>query len=299
MSLNVLIVDDSAVMRSMIVKTLRLAGLAVGEIHEAANGQEGLDVLDGQWVDLVLADINMPVMNGEEMIDRIRSNPAWKDLPVIVISTEGSQTRIESLRRKNTKFVHKPFSPEVLRDVINDMTDVDPGTKLNETLHAVGGQTFESLAFVLLMPEEEDESESEQSKATSNMVGKITFTGPFTGALVLSVSTEAIPMIAANMLGLEDGTGPTPTQQQDAFKELLNVICGNILPQIAGADVVFNVQASEILTDEQIPETYQQQPPAGASQFNLETGRAQLALFVTEGALDQMLLTQTAVKQDR
>lgn len=124
MSLNVLIVDDSAVMRAMIVKALRLAGLAIGEVHEAANGQEGLDALKEHWIDLVLADINMPVMNGEEMIERIRANPIWKDLPIIVVSTEGSQTRIESLRQRGTKFVHKPFTPEVIRDLIKDMTGI-------------------------------------------------------------------------------------------------------------------------------------------------------------------------------
>ena len=69
MSLNVLVVDDSAVMRAMIIKTLRLSGLPLGEVHEAANGQEGLGTLDEHWIDLVLVDINMPVMNGEEMIE--------------------------------------------------------------------------------------------------------------------------------------------------------------------------------------------------------------------------------------
>lgn len=121
MSLNVLIVDDSAVMRAMVIRTLELAGLDMGEIHQAANGEEGLKALEENWVDLVLVDINMPVMNGEEMIDRMRANPVWKDLPVIVISTEGSQTRIEAIRKKGAKFIHKPFSPEAVREVVNDM----------------------------------------------------------------------------------------------------------------------------------------------------------------------------------
>jgi two-component system chemotaxis response regulator CheY len=71
MAVNILIVDDSGVMRSMIAITIRLSGLALGEIHQAGNGQEGLDVLNQSWIDLVIADINMPVMNGEEMIDRM------------------------------------------------------------------------------------------------------------------------------------------------------------------------------------------------------------------------------------
>lgn len=118
MSINVLVVDDSAVMRAMIIKTLKLAGTPLGEIYQAGNGKEGLDVLEDHWVDVVFADINMPVMDGEEMIDRIRANPALGDLPIVVVSTEGSKTRIQSFHDKDAEFVHKPFSPEIIRDIL-------------------------------------------------------------------------------------------------------------------------------------------------------------------------------------
>ena len=124
MSLNVLIVDDSAVMRAMVVKTLKAAGLPIGQALEAANGQEGLAALADNWVDMVFADINMPVMNGEEMIEAIRANPTWAELPIVVISTEGSEARIESLRAKDAEFNHKPFSPEDVRDLVTNMTGV-------------------------------------------------------------------------------------------------------------------------------------------------------------------------------
>ena len=127
MSLNVLNVDDSAVMRSMVAKTLRTAGLPVGEVIEAANGQEGLDALATNWIDMAFVDINMPVMDGEEMIHRVRENPTWQGLPVVVISTEGSKARIESLRAKDIEFVHKPFSPEIVRDVVMNLTGVCHG----------------------------------------------------------------------------------------------------------------------------------------------------------------------------
>ncbi|OGP64847.1 MAG: two-component system response regulator [Deltaproteobacteria bacterium RBG_13_53_10] len=118
MALNILIVDDSSVMRAIIIKTLRLSQLPLGEVHEATNGQEALKVLDGNWIDLALVDINMPVMTGEEMIDRLRQNPETADLPVIVVSTEGSETRRQVLMEKGAGFVHKPFTPETLRDAI-------------------------------------------------------------------------------------------------------------------------------------------------------------------------------------
>jgi two-component system chemotaxis response regulator CheY len=118
MALNILVVDDSSVMRAMIIKTLRLSQLPLGEVLEAPNGQEALKVLDSKWIDLALVDINMPVMDGEEMIDRLRQNPETADLPVIIISTEGSEARKEVLMQRGTEFVHKPFTPEKLRDTI-------------------------------------------------------------------------------------------------------------------------------------------------------------------------------------
>jgi len=124
MALNVLVVDDSVVMRAMIVKTLRLTGIELGEIIEAGNGQEALDLLDKSWIDIVLADINMPVMNGEEMIERMRANPETRDLPIIVVSSEGSQTRIERLEQKGATFIHKPFEPETVRSVLKQITGV-------------------------------------------------------------------------------------------------------------------------------------------------------------------------------
>ncbi len=121
MAVNVLVVDDSGVMRSMIVKTLRLSGLQLGEIHQANNGQEGIDALNEHWIDLVIVDINMPVMNGEEMIDRMRENSMFNDTPVLVVSTEGSEKRVERLREKGALFIHKPFTPEMIRDTIKDL----------------------------------------------------------------------------------------------------------------------------------------------------------------------------------
>jgi two-component system, chemotaxis family, chemotaxis protein CheY len=123
-ALNVLVVDDSAVMRAMIIKTLRLCGIPIGEVHQAGNGKEGLETLETHWVDLVLVDINMPVMNGEEMIEKLRANPETASLAVIVVSTDGSQTRIDMMQRKGAGFVHKPFTPEILRDTIISTTGV-------------------------------------------------------------------------------------------------------------------------------------------------------------------------------
>jgi two-component system chemotaxis response regulator CheY len=124
MAFNVLVVDDSAVMRQMVVRTLRMSGLPLASVLEAGNGEEGLFVLQDQWVDLLLLDINMPVMNGEEMLRRIRTNPETENLPVIVVSTEGSEARLHSLTEMGAAIVRKPFAPETLRDTILRVTGV-------------------------------------------------------------------------------------------------------------------------------------------------------------------------------
>jgi two-component system, chemotaxis family, chemotaxis protein CheY len=124
MSLNILIVDDSSVIRTMILRTLRIAGIPIGEVYQAGNGQEGLAALESHWIDLVFADLNMPVMSGEEMINKMRENPMWADLPLIVVSTEGSQTRIKHLEEKKARFIHKPFTPETIRNVVTEMLGI-------------------------------------------------------------------------------------------------------------------------------------------------------------------------------
>jgi two-component system chemotaxis response regulator CheY len=141
-SFNVLIVDDSAVMRSMIIRILRLTGLSLGEVYEATNGQEGLQILDDNWVDLALVDINMPVMNGEEMIDNIRSSRTISDLPIIVVSTESNIERVDSIRKKNVEFVHKPFTPEILRKTVLDLTGISHEQFGGESSLSEGGPDF-------------------------------------------------------------------------------------------------------------------------------------------------------------
>ncbi|TVR57858.1 MAG: response regulator [Gemmatimonadales bacterium] len=122
MAFNVLVVDDSAVMRTMIIRTLRMTGVRLWQIHEASHGREALEILDDHWVDLALVDINMPVMNGEEFIDRVREDPITRDLSIIVVSTESSETRINKILGRGASFIHKPFRPESLREAILNVT---------------------------------------------------------------------------------------------------------------------------------------------------------------------------------
>lgn len=118
MAINILVVDDSAVMRSMIKKTIINSGVEVEQIHEASNGQEGLDVLDREWLDILFIDVNMPVMDGMEMLERVRNKPETRDIPVLIVSTESNNERIQLISKLRAGFVHKPFTPEKLKDKI-------------------------------------------------------------------------------------------------------------------------------------------------------------------------------------
>jgi len=121
MAINILIVDDSSIMRAMIQKALQLSGIEIGGIHQASNGREGLDALERHWIDLIIADLNMPVMSGEEMIEQMLGRPELQAIPTIVISTAGSQTRVERLPHKGLRFISKPFSPEIMREAVKDV----------------------------------------------------------------------------------------------------------------------------------------------------------------------------------
>ncbi len=124
MSLQVLVVDDSGVMRAIVIKSLKVAGLDMGQVHQAGNGQEGLDILEANDVDIAFIDINMPVMDGMEMIERVRQDDRWQNLPIVVISTEGSETRIECIEHHGAKFIHKPFDPETVREALRGVVEI-------------------------------------------------------------------------------------------------------------------------------------------------------------------------------
>jgi two-component system chemotaxis response regulator CheY len=124
MAINILVVDDSAVMRSMIIKTIKNTGIEVGEVHQASNGAEGLEVVDNNWLDLLFIDVNMPIMDGMEMLEKVRKNPITMDMPVLIVSTESNSARIKIIDGQYAGFVHKPFTPEVLKEKILDVLGV-------------------------------------------------------------------------------------------------------------------------------------------------------------------------------
>lgn len=122
MAINVLLIDDSAVMRAMILKSLEMSGVPLGEVFQATNGEEGLELLGAQPIDMVMLDISMPGMRGDEMLERMRSSPATAEIPVLVISSERMTERVARMEALGAVYLPKPFLPEQLRDVVNELT---------------------------------------------------------------------------------------------------------------------------------------------------------------------------------
>ena len=110
---NVLIVDDSSTMRKIISRSLRQAGLAVDDIYEAGDGIEGLSVMEGKSIDLILSDINMPNMDGLEFIKNVRAKGC--SVPIVMITTEGGEDILkEAINNGASDSIKKPFTPEQL-----------------------------------------------------------------------------------------------------------------------------------------------------------------------------------------
>jgi two-component system chemotaxis response regulator CheY len=117
MAIRALIVDDSSVMRKIVERSLVQAGIEMSEVFQAGNGAEGLAVLQDNKVDLILCDINMPVMDGLEFIKQLAGVENAKGVPVVMITTEGSEAHVvQALSCGARGYIRKPFTPEQVKE---------------------------------------------------------------------------------------------------------------------------------------------------------------------------------------
>ena len=120
MAYNILIVDDSKIVRSVIQRAVELSGADVGVIYQAGNGQEALDMMGKEWIDILFADINMPVMDGVQMVEEMARRGLVRDIPVVIVSTDRSEVRMQQLKEHGVReYLNKPFTPESIRDILN------------------------------------------------------------------------------------------------------------------------------------------------------------------------------------
>ena len=121
--MKLLVVDDSSTMRKIILRNLRHAGIATSEVVEASDGVEAFELLEGGGFDLVFTDVNMPNMNGVELLEKIRAADGLKNLPVVMITTESTQEadRDHSRRRARPDAWRKPFTADQLEAVVSSL----------------------------------------------------------------------------------------------------------------------------------------------------------------------------------
>ena len=124
MSYSILVVDDSPLIRKMMKRSLGLSKLEVGTVFEATNGQEALAVLQKEWIDVVLADIHMPVMSGTELIELMSRDQLMGKIPVVVVSAERSEPAIAHLKALGVcGHLMKPFTPEQVMEAVQKVLD--------------------------------------------------------------------------------------------------------------------------------------------------------------------------------
>jgi two-component system chemotaxis response regulator CheY len=117
MSIRALIVDDSSVMRKIVERCLRQAGMDLGQVHEASNGAEALALVTENTFDLILSDINMPVMDGLEFIRHLKEIESAKAIPIVMITTEGGEKSVlEALSLGAKGYIRKPFTPDQVKE---------------------------------------------------------------------------------------------------------------------------------------------------------------------------------------
>jgi two-component system, chemotaxis family, chemotaxis protein CheY len=117
MESDVLVVDDSAAIRKILQRVLRQTGMAIRTIHEAGDGQEALDLLNAHKVQLVLTDINMPKMDGLQLLAAMKASDRWRDVPVVMITTEGGEMKVgEAVKLGAAGYVRKPFTADQIKE---------------------------------------------------------------------------------------------------------------------------------------------------------------------------------------
>ena len=114
---RILIVDDSTVMRKIVERSLRQAGLEITKVYEAGSGTEGLEVLKANHVDLILSDINMPSMDGLEFLRQLRAQNLAEGVPVVMITTESSEEHVKQAILSGAQgYIRKPFTAEQVKE---------------------------------------------------------------------------------------------------------------------------------------------------------------------------------------
>ncbi len=260
MSLNVLVVEDSEVMRGMIKKSVRLSGVPLGQIVEAKNGKEALSLLGKHWIDLVFVDVNMPVMSGGELIREMKEDAVLSATPIVLLTSEGHSARIDKLKSLGViAYLRKPCSPESIRCVLEQVAGKRQAPSRQEQLEKVTGDVFQNFAFMFCEPIEDKADIGPETK--NRVCGRMLFKGQTSGELRLLAPEDLCWQVACNVLGVDSLEKKSRSIARDSLGEMLNVICGHVLTGLGGEGRSFRLSGPFVNeVDENFYQEFLQQP---------------------------------------
>ena len=162
--------------------------------------------------------------------------------------------------------------------------------QIRKIMTVVANETLEKLAFLFAFPDDDRVNDG----PAPAMTGRVDFNGHFSGELIMRISHSAVTELAVNMLGLDDDCEIAASEQQDAFMEMLNVICGNLLPAIAGDKVEFNIGPPVVLSEDEAEIELNKKKPLCVVRLMLEDGFCDL-YFHPDGQLpDEIVFKESA-----
>jgi len=234
-------VDDSPIIRMVLSRMLRDSQLPLGNLYEASNGREALDLLQSKQVDLVLSDINMPLMSGAEMLEIMAMDGLLKTVPVVIVSSEGSQTRIEQLKSTGAvAFIRKPITPTLLREIVSDALGLEASEK-KPPLEVATEILKDLLTNYAHFNVGSRSSLPDWEKASPACYARIHFTGAAQGEMVLALSRTTCISLASQLLELPIDHENVQENAEDSLRELLSMTCAHALPQFLGEEAVCNL----------------------------------------------------------
>jgi len=294
MNADILIVDDSAILRMVTRRALAKLGVAGDRIFEAENGEEALDLLGCHRFDLILLDLHMPVMDGEEFAEAKAKDPDVADIPFVIVSTEANAGRLMRLVELGALGVmRKPFDPEDLRSLLMDYLPGDVTEAEDEQPEArrSSGDSLRARAGGELDVERLDQlidntlqqmtalsSETADASAAANCErsARITYSGASEEALVyISASDGFLREFSAQLLGMRPDDPLLETALDDSLKELANILAGELVVCLGGEADSFELGIPETCELTSLPA----KEPSGACVRQVHGEPVELRLF--------------------
>ena len=235
MESNVLIVDDSSFIRKRLKSIFRNMKYDIANIYEAENGRKGLKILNKNNINLIFLDLNMPVLNGFEVIDILERENILKKIPVIIISCDGNISRIESLLSRGIKaFIRKPFSLNSIQRILEELKSEDI-----EDIEPVLGKVLSHILkdFKFSFADIRSIKDISVDVAEFDYVSMI-FEGIYNGILGITLSKK----LSKKMLDYFNVSEELDQEDRvDIIKEFANLLCGHYLTNMFGKLEEFNM----------------------------------------------------------